>query len=325
MNLRGIVQQLAIEHRLDARARGRLERIAGFGVEPAALHSTMAIGVALLAAALLGFGLILWIAANWQALGRFGRFGLLQAVVVVMGIGAIWRQRQRAALALVLLLATGALFATFGQTYQTGADPWQLFALWAALTLALCLGLRCDVLWVPWLLVAMTAVALWVYAHAGHRFGVRPDDLAVHAIGALAALAIVAAMSAPARAWTGAGAWSLRSAATLAVAMLTLAALGGLFGRTVSAQYLLGLAALLAVAAWFATRRGFDVFALSAAALGVDALLVAGLARWMFEGGTRDAIGMLLVIGAFAAAVLAATVGAVMKVARHRGGEELAR
>src|ERR1700752_2063305 len=32
---------------------------------------------ALVAAALGGFGLILWIAANWDSLGRYGRFALL--------------------------------------------------------------------------------------------------------------------------------------------------------------------------------------------------------------------------------------------------------
>ncbi len=37
-----------------------------------------------------------------------------------------------------LLLATlllGVFLALFGQTYQTGADPWQLFANWALLIL----------------------------------------------------------------------------------------------------------------------------------------------------------------------------------------------
>ena len=38
---------------------------------------------------------------------------------------------------LLAMLGMGALFAYFGQTYQTGADPWQLFALWAALSLPL--------------------------------------------------------------------------------------------------------------------------------------------------------------------------------------------
>jgi uncharacterized membrane protein len=226
-------------------------------------------------------------------------------------------------LALVVLLATGALFAYFGQTYQTGADPWQLFALWALLTLALCLGLRSDVLWVPWVLVAMAGVSLWVHAHSGHRWGVQPDGFTVHMVGWAAALALVGAMSPPARGFTGAGVWALRTAAALAVVMITLTAVGALFSREVAAHYASGLLALAIAAAGFTTRRGFDVFALSAAALGINTLLVAGLTRWLFEGHRGgDWIGPMLVIGLVAAGLLAATVSAVLRLARHRGAEE---
>ena len=325
MDLRLAVHQLTIEHRLDARAKARVERIAGLGAEPAALQRWLAIGVAILAGALLGLGLIFWIAANWEALGRFGRFAVLQGTVLVMGLAAIWRPALRVPLALVVLLATGGLFAYFGQTYQTGADPWQLFALWAALALPLCLALRSDVLWAPWVLVAMAAVSLWVHAHSGHRWSVQPEDLAVHLAGWMVALAIVVGMSTLARAFTGAGTWALRSAATLTVVMITLTALGTLFFRTISAQYVLGLLALVAAAVFFMSRRGFDVFALSAAALGINTLLVAGLARVLFEGRHGgDPIGLMSIIGLVAAGLLAATVNAVLKLARRRSSEESA-
>ncbi|MFO1218812.1 MAG: DUF2157 domain-containing protein [Burkholderiaceae bacterium] len=322
MNLHLAVQQLAVEHRLDARARARLERIAGLGVEPPALQRWLALGVAVLAAALLGLGLILWIAANWQSLGRFGRFAVLQGTLVVFGLAALRRPGQRTALALVLLLATGALFAYFGQTYQTGADPWQLFALWAALTLPLGLGLRSDVLWVPWVLVAMTAVSLWTQAHTGHVWRVEPADLVVHLIGWAAALAVVVGASALARARTGAGTWAgiwaQRTAATLATMMITFTALGGLFFRDIAAQYVFGLLPLAVLAAVFAQRRHFDVFVLSAVALAIDTLLVAGLARLMFDSRSLgDPIGRLFLIGLVAAGLLAASVSAVLKLARR--------
>jgi uncharacterized membrane protein len=325
MNLRLAVYQLAAEHRLDARAKARLEHLAGLASEPAALHRSLAIGVAVLAAALLGLGLIFWIAANWDALGRFGRFALLQGTVLVMGLGALWLPKQRVPLALVVLLATGGLFAYFGQTYQTGADPWQLFALWAALALPLCLGLRSDVLWAPWVLVAVAAVSLWVHAHSGHRWRVQPDDLAVHLIGWAVAIAIVAGLSALARAVTGAGAWALRTAAALTVVMITLTALGGLFFDKVAAQYALGLLALACAAGVFVSRRAFDVFGLSAAALGINALLVAGLVRVLMDSHvSRDPIVTMLIVGLVAAGLLAASVSAVLKLAHHRGNEESA-
>ena len=57
--------------------------------------------------------------------------------LVVAGLGAMLLPVWRAPLALLVFLITGGLFASIGQTYQTGADPWQLFALWAALGLPL--------------------------------------------------------------------------------------------------------------------------------------------------------------------------------------------
>lgn len=323
MNLRLAVEHLAVEHRLDARARGRLERLAGFGVEPASLQRTLVIGVAVLAAALLGLGLIFWVAANWGGLGRFGRFAVLQGALAVLGIAALVRAPQRVPLGLLVLLLSGGLFAYFGQTYQTGADPWQLFALWALLTLPLCLGLRSDALWLPWVIVAMTAVTLWVHAHSGHRWSLQAGGLAVHVVGWALALSVVAAMSPPARAFTGAGVWALRCAAVLAAVMIAMVALDGLFHMRVSAQYPLGLLALAALAALFAMRGSFDAFALSATALGIDTLLVAGLARWLFldrHGG--GPIGPLLLLGLLAAGLLAATVSLVTRLSRLHGAEE---
>ena len=62
-------------------------------------------------------------------------------------LGGCWINRRIALLGLLALLGIGGLFAYFGQTHQTGADPWQLFALWAALVLPLrlaCVGVaRC--------------------------------------------------------------------------------------------------------------------------------------------------------------------------------------
>jgi len=54
------------------------------------------------------------------------------------------------ALLLAASLFTGALLALVGQTYQTGADPWELFAVWA-----LCI--------LPWTLLSRLA-AQWLLA-----------------------------------------------------------------------------------------------------------------------------------------------------------------
>jgi uncharacterized membrane protein len=316
MDLRLALYRLAAEQGLDAAATAPLEALAGFDAEPPALKRWLPLGMAALAAALLGLGLIFWIAANWETLGRFGRFAVLQGAIAVMGAAALIRPAWRAPLSLLVLLATGALFAYFGQTYQTGADPWQLFALWAALTLPLALALRTDLLWAPWTLVAFVGIALWIHAHAGHRWAVQPEDLAVHLAGWAAAGSVVLAMSALARRATGAGAWSLRTAVTLAVIVITSTALAGLFSRSVATHYVYGLVVLAALALAFVPQRSFDVFALSAVALGLNTLLVAGLGRLLLENAHGDPIGRLFLLGAAAAGLLAGTVSGVLRLAR---------
>ncbi|MFL6665028.1 MAG: DUF2157 domain-containing protein [Rhizobacter sp.] len=317
MDLRLALYELTERGRLDASASRRLHTLAGLDEAPAGMAQAAPLGVAMLAAALGGLGIIFWIAANWESLGRGARFGLLEGAVLIAGLGALARPAARAPFALVSLLAIGGLLAYFGQTYQTGADPWQLFALWALLALPLCAGVRSDLLWAPWALVAMSAVSLWVHAHAGHRWRIEPDDLAAHAAGWAAAAALITMLSPWARRATGAGAWSLRVAVTLTVVMVSATALGALFHSPVAPHYALALGLLgIAAVAW-ALPRSFDVYALSAVALGVDTLLVAGLARWLLHAGHGDEIGELLVIGLVAAGLLAGTVSAILRLSRR--------
>ncbi|MDP4077299.1 DUF2157 domain-containing protein [Acidovorax sp. A1169] len=323
MTLRTALFELARQHTLDRPAATRLLGLAGFDRPPAALHTTLWRTVAVIAAALGGLGLVMWIAANWESLGRFMRFALLQGFVLTMCAGAALRAGARAPLAMLALLGTGALFAYFGQTYQTGADPWQLFAVWAVLTLPLALAVRSDVVWVPWTLVAMVGISLWAQAHTGHSWRVSPADMTVHLVSLGAALAVAAAMLPQLHRVTGAGVWALRTAGTLALMMVTLTALGGLFHSPVAGHYGLGLVLLAAAAALVGMRTHFDIFLLSGAALGLNILLVTGLARAMFSGSRfGDFVGSLLLIGLVAAGLLAATVNLVMRLARRAAQQQ---
>ena len=109
MQDRQTLLELAAHHRLAPAQAKQLLQLAGLASEPAALARWLPRGVAVLAAALGGLGLVMWIAANWETLGRFGRFGLLQALVLVAGVGAAARLQARAPLALLPLseLAAG--------------------------------------------------------------------------------------------------------------------------------------------------------------------------------------------------------------------------
>ncbi len=274
-------------------------------------------GVALLAAALLGLGVVMWIAANWQAMGRVGHFALLQSLVLTTGLGAAFLLPARPALGLLCLLSVGALFAYFGQTYQTGADPWQLFALWAALTLPLCWATRSDVLWAPWALVAATAITLWTYAQGGQHWRIDAAHLQLHLMAWSASFALAVALSPALARHTGAGLWSFRLVAALGVTGIATTAIGSLLQIHFAPQYPLGLLVLALGLAALCVPKWWDVFAASAIMLSLNVLLVAGLVRWLFDGGGRDWVGRALLIGLVAAGLLAASVSLLLRLS-HR-------
>ncbi|HYI02915.1 DUF2157 domain-containing protein [Hyalangium sp.] len=114
--------------------------------------------------ALLGLsGVISFFAFNWAALHRFGKFGLLMAAIAAAALAA-WRLGERTASQFALLFAAvlvGPLLAVYGQAYQTGADPYELFLGWGALILPWVVLARFAPLWLFELILANTAVILF--------------------------------------------------------------------------------------------------------------------------------------------------------------------
>lgn len=156
--------ELAAAAKLDAEASRAL--LAQAGAAPSAAAWQRAIrGFAIVGGALsLGFGVVFLIAANWSALGAEGRLWLVQGLFC-LAIGVALYQPPpaligRAAL-LLAFIGTGAMFALFGQTYQTGADVYELFAAWTVLGVPLVLAARWSGLTLAWILVANTALALF--------------------------------------------------------------------------------------------------------------------------------------------------------------------
>jgi uncharacterized membrane protein len=161
---RSELDQLARFHSLDERgvaallviARARPSRAEG----RAFLGSCLRIGGVLSLAA----SLVFFVAANWQEFAVFGRFALVQAVLVVCGALAVWKPPPafigRGAL-LLGFIATGALLALFGQTYQTGADIYELFFTWTLLGLPFVIVAQWSVVTATWVLVLNTSLLLY--------------------------------------------------------------------------------------------------------------------------------------------------------------------
>jgi uncharacterized membrane protein len=120
----------------------------------------------------LAAGAVFLVAYNWRALGVYGRFAMLE-LPLLLALAFAWLKgidRLSGRLSLLLsVILTGALVALFGQTYQTGADLYELFLTWALLTAPLAIACRWEPCWAFWLLVVNVGAVLYA-ERAGHGF-----------------------------------------------------------------------------------------------------------------------------------------------------------
>jgi uncharacterized membrane protein len=128
-------------------------------IRPFAVRVLLLAGVLSLAA-----GVVFFVAANWKEIGVAGRFALAQSVIVVSVGLALWKPPSqplgRYAL-LMAFIATGALLALFGQTYQTGADVYELFLTWAVIGLPFVVAGQWAAIYAAWLVVLNVALDLF--------------------------------------------------------------------------------------------------------------------------------------------------------------------
>jgi uncharacterized membrane protein len=112
----------------------------------------------------LAAGVIFFIAANWDAFAVLGRFALVGALLLACVGAALWRPPPQTLGRFALLgafVVTGALLALYGQTYQTGANVYELFLSWTLLGLPFVIAAHWSVAWAAWILVLNVALALY--------------------------------------------------------------------------------------------------------------------------------------------------------------------
>lgn len=111
-------------------------------------------------------GIVCFFAFNWKELHRYAKLGLIAAPFLAAALLAAREGcvslRGKALLGAACGL-TGVLLATAGQIYQSGADSELLFAGWALLILPWVLVGRMAWLWLFWLLLANTALGLFLF------------------------------------------------------------------------------------------------------------------------------------------------------------------
>lgn len=167
---RGEIVAWAREGRIAPDDLPRAVRIAGMLPGPYEWRRFLDVLALWLGSLLLAAAVVFFFAYNWKELGRFTRFGIVE-LLLAASVLASWRlglERMTGKAALmVATLLVGALLALVGQTYQTGADPWELFAAWALFVLPWVGISRFSPLWLFWLALVNLAVSLYYHAFAG--------------------------------------------------------------------------------------------------------------------------------------------------------------
>jgi uncharacterized membrane protein len=116
-----------------------------------------------LGAALCLAGVVCFVAYNWSRIGRFGKFGAIELAIVATALFA-WRRMPKLSGEIALLAASvlvGPLLAVFGQTYQTGADPFGLFGMWLLIIIPWVVASRFSATWILALALLDTTIILY--------------------------------------------------------------------------------------------------------------------------------------------------------------------
>jgi len=108
--------------------------------------------------------LLMFMALNWAELGKFAKFlmveGSMLLAVIIYYFSGKYEHLQKILL-MVASISLGILLALIGQTYQTGADPWQLFAVWALFMTPWAVMARSSALWILWIVLINVSAILY--------------------------------------------------------------------------------------------------------------------------------------------------------------------
>jgi len=116
-------------------------------------------------------GIIFFFAYNWDNLPKFVKLGMLEVLVIATIMTVLFTKLPAIVKNVTLTGATflvGALFAVFGQIYQTGADAYDLFFTWTAAVTLWVVVSNFAPLWLTYLTLINTTAFLYSVQVAQH-------------------------------------------------------------------------------------------------------------------------------------------------------------
>ena len=265
-----------------------------------------------LGAALVLAGVVFFFAYNWARMGPFLKFGLIEFLLIASVLGVWYLGVERIVGKVVLMAAgvlVGALLAVYGQTYQTGADAFELFAAWSVLILGWVVVSRFSAMWLMWLiLVNLSVILYWKQVLLPNRTASFSSMCVLLALVNGAALTgreygLHRGMKWLADKWLR---WVFLAAALTYLTMPTLALIVSEGHRhAMSTLSTFMLAGGVAFAYWFFRYRARDLPSLSLCALCVCVVVLTLIGRVLFEVSDEAPVFLLfglVVLGVVSAA-----------------------
>lgn len=259
----------------------------------------------------LALALVFFIAYNWNELGRTFRFSLV-GTALLLSVLAYWKlgaQSLAGKMALtVSCIVLGVLLAYFGQTYQTGADPWQLFASWAVLMLPWAIIGRFAPIWLLWLALLNVSLLLYHQVWQGILWVYFDSDRVGWILFALNGMAWIAwEWLARHISWMSPR-WAVRLIAIAAGAAITFSMMSRMFEEsTLAIMHWLLWGAWLAAVFYVYRRRLPDLFMLAGVCLSIIVIITLQAAYILIDSN-ESGIGFLvlnvLVVGQAAMAAI---------------------
>jgi uncharacterized membrane protein len=241
----------------------------------------------------IGASVVFFVAANWSRIAVFGRFALLEVLLAIFVAVALYKPPPRffgRAATLLAFITTGALLALFGQTYQTGADVYELFLSWALLGLPFAVAAQWGVASAAWVLVLDLALCLFCgwNPRGGILWTIFDDDrfTATHALLFSAALNLAGWLVFERLALRAVPDWVRKLILFCAMAFVTWVGLAGAWAgdaRNDAPEDWLAIAgsfASIALIAVVALRQRRDIYPLALALASFSLIGLGWITRW---------------------------------------------
>jgi uncharacterized membrane protein len=135
-------------------------------------------------------GIIFFFAYNWATIPNAVKLIMVQALVVVVTVFALWPKinvNYRKLLLTAAAILIGVMFAVFGQVYQTGANAYDFFLAWTLFTTLWAFAANYTPLWL--LFVGLINTTIFLYGQQVTNWSLQLQWQIIFIVNALIATA----------------------------------------------------------------------------------------------------------------------------------------